>query len=196
MDTLKYIELAKSKDQTRYNLTSVYRDKNHLVATDGHRLHMSNGLPDAKPHFLNGLDAEFPDYTQILPKTKEAGKVEYVHIGSYGKAILRTLKAISKLVETYGRPHITRWIFENDKPVRIAFQNSDQKELVIEHTIEAMKYQGKQFTIGVNLSYMIDALSYIIDTSCEIKIWSESSPIRIDSLGDGKLTAIVMPCRL
>lgn len=194
MDTLKYIELAKSKDETRFNLCAVYRDKNHLVATDGHRLHMSNGLPDATPGYLNGLDAQFPDYAQILPKTKEAGEVEYVHIGSDGKAILQTLKAIASLVKLEDRAEIkTKWVFEDQKPVRVAYNGTYTK---LDYEIEAMKYQGKPFTLGVNLSYMIDALSYIIDTSCEIKIWSELSPIRIDSLGDGKLTAIVMPCRL
>ena len=65
---LDWVRLACSKDISRYNLVEVYRDKNTLVATDGYRMHLSNSLPDMAPHYLSGLDAEFPDYTQIMPK--------------------------------------------------------------------------------------------------------------------------------
>jgi hypothetical protein len=68
MDTIKYLELAVSKDVSRYNMEAIYRDINCMVATDGHRLHLVGGLATIdKPHFLNGLDAEFPNYNAVLP---------------------------------------------------------------------------------------------------------------------------------
>jgi DNA polymerase III sliding clamp (beta) subunit (PCNA family) len=84
MDTLKYIESACSKDKARFNLGAVYRDKNHLVATNGHILHYANGLADVEPHFLNGQEGTFPDWQQVLPKeTKEVASLDnaaYLHL--------------------------------------------------------------------------------------------------------------------
>lgn len=195
MDTLKYIELAKSKDESRYNLTSVYRDKNHLVATDGHRLHMSNGLPDAKPHFLDGTDATFPDYEQVLPKTPPMGRIEYVHIGNNGKRILNTLKQLAKLVSNYDKAHVgIKLICEKEKPVKIGFKHP---ELTFEHVIESFVYNGPSLEMGLNLNYLIDALAYLPDTSCEIRIRGNASAIEIVSMGlPSQLTAIVMPQRI
>ena len=53
MEALEYVEIAKSRDEGRYNMTGIYRDTERLVATDGHRLHMVDGMPKIdKPHFL------------------------------------------------------------------------------------------------------------------------------------------------
>ena len=68
MESLEYVSLAKSTDKTRYMLNSVYRDATALVATDGYRLHWIDGLPEQKPAYIDGLDAQFPDYAQVLPK--------------------------------------------------------------------------------------------------------------------------------
>jgi DNA polymerase III sliding clamp (beta) subunit (PCNA family) len=72
MNTLDFVTLATSKDDTRYNMTQVYRDKTELVGTDGHRLHYVDNLPPVeKPHFLSGLDAPFPEWRQVIPPATE-----------------------------------------------------------------------------------------------------------------------------
>lgn len=190
MEALKYIELAKSKDESRYNLTSVYRDTHHLVATDGHRLHMSNGLPEARPHFLNGIDAEFPDYKQIIPKQDPVGKIEY-HTSNNGKRILLSLKAISKAVKEFDRSLVCKIEFHDKKPIKIIFEHP---ELKLEHTLEAFVYEGKDITTGITLSYLIDALAFIPNSLCTISVYGDLVPIKIES--NTGLTAIVMPAKL
>lgn len=46
---LEFVSLAVSKDFTRYNLAGVYFDGSTYVATDGHRLHLVEGMPALFP---------------------------------------------------------------------------------------------------------------------------------------------------
>lgn len=89
IDTMKYLELAVSKDATRYNMTSIYRDHDCMVATDGYRLHRVSGLPRIdKPHLLDGSDHQFPNYDYIMPKESQP----LIRI-KWDKAQLKQLKA-------------------------------------------------------------------------------------------------------
>ena len=73
LNDLEWVTLATSKDKkTRENLAQVYRDKTCLVATDGHRIHLSNNLPELAPHYLSGYDGQFPDYAYCMPKNEIA----------------------------------------------------------------------------------------------------------------------------
>jgi len=56
-DDLKYCSLAMSKEATRYYLNGICIDKNNMIATDGHRLHLR--------HLKAALDS---DNKPIIPK--------------------------------------------------------------------------------------------------------------------------------
>lgn len=71
LNDLEWVTLATSKDKKlQENLSQVYRDKTCLVATDGHRMHLSNNLPELSPHYLSGYDGQFPDYSYVMPKNE------------------------------------------------------------------------------------------------------------------------------
>lgn len=66
----KFIDIAVSKDESRYNLQAPYRTRSWIVATDGHRLHAITGLPeisDADSHWTTGQDlGQYPTVSMFL----------------------------------------------------------------------------------------------------------------------------------
>lgn len=73
-----WLNRAVSKDETRYSLNQVWRDKEESVATDGHRLHIYKELNRIEnPVNKNKLgdDYDYPDYKQVIPVTNSSDKV-------------------------------------------------------------------------------------------------------------------------
>jgi DNA polymerase III sliding clamp (beta) subunit (PCNA family) len=153
MDTLKYVEIAKSRDEGRYNLTGIYRDTERLVATDGHRLHMVEGLSKIdKPHFLDGRDSDFPCYETVLLKNPT--------LVCSVKFEAKDIKRMKAFLSMYDRK-ISRGVW---------LSCSHQKGLVIETTEEekgwsaSMRFSCEEsrcdraFKIGIDLQYVIEAL--------------------------------------
>lgn len=185
MDTIKYLELAVSKDASRYNMESIYRDINCMVATDGHRLHLVGGLATIdKPHFLNGLDAEFPNYTAVIPSNlREVCELKI------SKSEINQLKALVKFIKhcpivklTIERHLLTFSHVGNGKTASIGFDVMQESEFT---------------PIGIRLDYFIDAL--IPDKAMML---SESAvkdkghnPI-ILQCEEYSTKAVIMPCRL
>lgn len=149
----QFLELATSKDETRYNLCAIYRDKTELVATDGHRLHLQRGLPEMTPHFINGLDALFPDWRQVYPKT-DAVSIAVIRIDS---AIVKKLKTLNNMLKTL-----------NDKfcAIDITFDKDSMsiktRGNIVSHWANVCQSEiskGESFTITLNGNYFLDALS-------------------------------------
>lgn len=193
MDTTKYIELAKSKDTTRFNLQHVYRDVNHIVATDGHRMHFANSLPDANPHFIDGYDGAFPEWKQIIPKQVPTGKIEYCHIGQNATRVLKVLKQILSLAKDNDRGCCVELHLDDEKPVTIKLKAASLN-VTLEH-VTPFTYTGEPVVIGVNLSYFNDAISFLKDHSFTIDIHGELGPMQVHAMGES-IKAILMPMRL
>lgn len=196
METMKYLELAVSKDSTRFNLQRIYRAETELVATDGHRLHLSNGLEKTTPHFVDGYDGAFPEYTQVMPKQAPSGKFEIAPIYKGQKEILRKLKELSKLAKWSDRSFPVRLVL-TDKEA--PFIQIDTKDLKLTYSLPFEKYEGESVVLGLNLSYFIDAISFIDESSSGaiINIHGELGPVLIQGTGLAeKFKAIVMPQRL
>lgn len=75
---LEWVNLAVSKEATRYYLAASYSDGEYLVATDGARLHrvktdLPKGYYDKMGNAID-LDGNFPEYTKLFFDTK--GKLE------------------------------------------------------------------------------------------------------------------------
>lgn len=96
MNTQKWVELAVCTDDSRFNMTSCYRDINKLVATDGHRLHIVSNLPDVTPAtYLGDKNAVFPSYSQVIQLHKNSCTL---HLdGDSYKLIKQFLTSIVKL---------------------------------------------------------------------------------------------------
>jgi DNA polymerase III sliding clamp (beta) subunit (PCNA family) len=151
METLDYVSLAVSKDAGRINLTGVYRDKTRLVGTDGHRLHLVDGLPEVeKPHYVDGRDLEFPNYetaflsdAQMLcefPVVKEDIKRIKALIGLYPKGEY----PIAKLAVRAGRLFLE--------------STGNQPGLLFSLSFSVDQKAVEEFEIGINLKYLVDAL--------------------------------------
>jgi len=70
----KWLNKAVSTDDGRFNLSKVYCDGKNLVSTDGHRLHILNGVGKIfevghynKNNKKVKFDWSFPDYHMVIP---------------------------------------------------------------------------------------------------------------------------------
>lgn len=187
---MEYLELATSKDETRYNLCAVWRDKTELVATDGHRLHLQRGLPEMTPHYINGLDAIFPDWRQVYPKTDTVSEA-IIRVDS---AIVKKLKAFNNMLKS---------LTDKDCKIDITFDENCMSIKtcgdIVTHWGSICKSEirkGKSFTISLNGNYFFDALSLAPKHGefYTIEYRSELSPVIIKrSLANEE--ALIMPMK-
>lgn len=198
MDNLKYVQLACSKDKTRFQLVEVYRDRDCIVATDGHRVHISNSLADAEPHYLSGLDAVFPDYKQVMPQSKD--QTGSILIGDFSikarkNALAKFNKVNALLKSVYGKRPVVD-ILATDKGLYLVCDDERVGVNINIKLFEAMECSEK-FSTHLNPLYLYDALQVLSSASnATIRTHGELGPISITSeLNGNNTTAIVMPCR-
>lgn len=145
---LKAISIACSKDPARYNLTSVYKDRGVLVATDGYRLNFVKVVKDdASSGYLDGrTGVEFPDYGQAIPETwsSEAALTLY-------KDTIDKLKALEKLAKLA------------DKNIRITLEEKKTSFDLVGETLTAhyeIESENRTvtpgFTVTIKLAYFLE----------------------------------------
>lgn len=190
MNQLEYVELAKSKDKTRFNLTSVYRDKDRFVATDGHRMHWFISTTVDKPHYLSGMEGEFPNYSAVLPKDKPLASIE-VHsldlIAKHLKALLALAKASDNM------PCVTLTFKDNN----LTFTHTNRAGVlgVVEHkTIE----QSGSFEGSYRLDYLLDALALGLEKRGPIPVieFRGETKALVVYYNKREVCGLIMPCRL
>lgn len=194
MNTLDFVNLAVSKDDTRYNLCSAYRDTNKLVGTDGHRLHWVNSLPDATPSFVDGRNEQFPDYSRVMP----TGSPSYSFQFKAEKGDEKRLKALLALAKACDSrcPSISLYVRDS----RIVFHLVD-KTYNTTATVELFgECKGDtSLIVGANFSYVLDAITPALKGLGKVSIepHGKHEPIKITSELPGQVYhAIVMPIRL
>jgi hypothetical protein len=70
VDNVSWVNLATYKKSDRPMIARPLRDTTSLVATNGHRLHILNGLSEVeKPHIIGDVlgDYIFPEYKKAIP---------------------------------------------------------------------------------------------------------------------------------
>lgn len=193
--SLDYVTIAASKDKTRPSLNGVYRDTAEFVATDGCRLHWSNGLPVIeKGSYLDGRTSEFPAWRQVLPTGTAKAAREIV----LSQENLKALKAMLPFVK-----HIDpSWLavnlnFQADKlEISLAdCSNSNASKMSHEITIGE---NTSTFSVRLNLSYFIDAIEMPIKNGAHglagfgVQFFSDTQPLLLDSnMGH----AVIMPLK-
>lgn len=198
MDTLQFVKLAVSKDHGRYNMTSVYRDTDCFVATDGHRLHRQPAPKIDKPHFIDGMDAEFPNYKLVLP---QAGKAPVASCTmQVDKELIKVVQAVVKLASLKDKVcHGCKFTLEQ-KRIIVAFE---QRGVTASFDIPLTSSKG-EMTIGLNLSYFLDVLKGACDGMAK-HVQNNGFEVTVDFYGDNTIThfqcgpigdAILMPIRL
>lgn len=149
----QFVELAVSKDESRYNICAIYRDKTELVATDGHRLHLQRGLPESTPHYINGLDANFPDWQEVYPKT-EAVSLAVIKVDS---GMVKQLKAFNNMLKSLTDKFCAIDITFDKDVMSIKTRGN-----IVSHwgnICGSEISKGESFTIKLNGNYFLDALS-------------------------------------
>lgn len=194
MNTLDFVSLAVSTDKTRHNLTGVYRDTNKLVATDGHRMHWVNSLPDATPSYLDGRkDSQFPDISQVMPTGAPACVCEF----NLTLEAIKIIKGIASVVKTYDRNQAV--ILEVG--VATLFLQADKRdELKCCYSIPCDTKAGT-IKVGLSLRYLLDAMAPVIENKGKgtvlIEFYGKTAPILITCIAAAQTyKAIVMPYRL
>lgn len=202
METMKWLELAVSKDESRFNLNHVFRDKNALVATDGHRLHYSNGLADADRCYVDGVSederAVYPDYTRVLPK--DSDKTHEIEV-DVSKCLLRDLKRIVTLIKSYDKGCCVKLLFDKSG-CTMSYETYQESQFTFSLKLSESRNESDKIAVGVNLSYLVDALS-----SCELSrhthvvpatltLHGTLRPIIVTEEQHPERKAIIMPMKL
>lgn len=191
--TMQFLERALSKDETKAYMTCVYRDKNHLVATDGHRLHVCNGLPDATPGYLDGRVESFPCWQQVVPASS---------VPAFGlKDLKEFCRLVDKLVGLAKLASSDAPIFidvsEPTVTLRVDEKGSDGSHYsaAIDITRYCYDIRGPR-SVKLNGSYLFDAvkgLSQIGFYKCDVEITKDTAPVVIGVGEHAK--AVIMPLR-
>jgi DNA polymerase-3 subunit beta len=229
---------AMSADEMRKNLNGVFfetidesgKNKLRMIATDGHRLAMSNvdteGIPflrlekgiiiprkglgeirrlieNAPEEILVGVrqgmcvistdsttlrvslvDADYPDYKRVIP-TEKGVLVQFEK-----DAILHALKRMSVISsERYSGVIIK---LENGRMV-LESANPDVGEAKDEIEVD---YHDKEFSVGYNVRYLIDAIEVIDEKTVIFEIGAGMKPGVIRPAESDDYLCIVMPLKI
>lgn len=212
-DDLAWVSLASSTEDARYAIKSVMIDGEHVVATDGRRLHMANAaggdrsllIPrEAARHISRGFaDAEWStdgDMLQVVEGSRgcqfglAAGQFppykDVVPQYPDGAAITLTVDAdafADVLSQSLVTAENNRVSLSVNVQVRIESQSPEVGESSIECEVEDVK---GEVVIGFHGGYMRDAIRGMGRAVLEMA--SEKRPIKIRQVG-GDRVAVVMP---
>lgn len=145
---LKALSVACSKDLTRPSLTSVYKDRGVLVATDGFHLNFAKvAEDDPTSGYLDGRTGlVFPDWCLAIPE-----KTQHETALSLDKDAMRKLKALGNLAKLANRS------------VRITLEERKTTFEIVEDDLTA-RYEIvpdccatiTQFVVTINLQYFLE----------------------------------------
>jgi DNA polymerase-3 subunit beta len=131
------------------------------------------------------LDSEFPNYEQVLPKA--AG----TKIAVLSSQLAHALKRVSLVVSDKNKG-VRLDFFSN--LVRISSSSPEVGEAQEELEIQ---YKGRDFSVGFNARYIIDALATVGENQPYVlELAGETGPGKMYSESDESSIAVVMPLRL
>lgn len=152
-----------------------------IAIRDGFLVMQSNGTKIS----VRLIDGEFPDYSQVIPKTK--GGTATVSSSELQQALKRVVLLVT----------------DKEKSVRLDFASdllrisSSSPELGEASEELKVKYDGKPLSIGFNARYLLDMASSLSESqSLAIELNGELGPGRFYAEGDDSYIGIVMPMRL
>ena len=155
MDTSKWLELAKSTDVGRYNLTGGWRHKDRLYYCDGHRMHYEVKLAEvATPVSTTGLDASMmPNFETIIPAEETLQEIysishnERAHLVRWLKAVNSAdKKAVIKLSA-------------NESGMMLEVKSVGELVATVQLKIGGYVEKEDSFRCLCQLKYLLDAVS-------------------------------------
>jgi DNA polymerase-3 subunit beta len=132
------------------------------------------------------IDGRFPDYKRVIPQSELCNK----NIITDRQLLKQSLSRIAVLST------------EKYKAARLEFSHNNL--LAVVHNPEheeaeeniAIEYTGEDFTIGFNVSYLVDALNAIDDDQVKLSLTDANSSCLIQGLNSDASKYVVMPMRL
>jgi len=186
---LSFIQRAKSKDETRFNLCSVFRDTDTVVATDGHRLHFHNVETIETPFFIESIGCSdiktYPDYKRVLPTTSPQASYSLI----VNRDTTKLLKLALPLCKHFDRSMPCLFSFGKDG---IILSNIPKSKVQFMITLPCEHVAGIETSLvcQLNLQYFIDGL---LDGIAIIDLWDNCNPIVIkNNCGN----ALIMPMKI
>lgn len=164
-------ELAKILDEDGENILVSVKQNNFIV---------KNGK---KSLIIRLLDAEFPDYKQVIPeKTK-------IKISLKRNEFLESLRRVSILAseKTKGVKFHLR-----DKIMELSTYNPEIGEAKEEILAE---YKGEELIVGFNARFVLEALDNFESEDVDIAMEDANSPAIFKPVGDDHHKCIIMPMR-
>ena len=130
------------------------------------------------------IDGRFPDYERVVPKG--GGKLIVAEREALRQALVRT-SILSNEKYRGIRLHF------KDETLRATVNNPEQEEA--EEELE-VHFEGTEFEIGFNVSYLLDALNAIKESEVRLSMTDANSSCLIQGVGDERSRYVVMPMRL
>jgi len=130
------------------------------------------------------LDAEFPDYRQVIPsKTKK-------NISLKRNQVLDSLRRVAILSSEKTKG--VKFNFSQDL-LELSSYNPELGEAKEEVAVE---YKGEDFLIGFNSRFVLEVLNSLKSEDVVFGLEDSSSPVLIRPANDERHTCVVMPMRL
>lgn len=200
-ELLHWAAKAMSKEETRYYLRGVALNRGHVVATDGHRLHVSPKLGDLPDDLALILPAEFvnmlPKKGAVVIEWNESACVERDELGNVcgmGKKIelVRCGNLMAKAVD--GAFPDWQRVYETETAAELPVNAKDIKERVKLAELKRKQAGDKLPLLQIgeqsfNAKYALD----MIDDNAMAAQKAEHSPLRFD-LSCGR-TGVLMPVK-
>ena len=211
---LKNVSLAMSEDETRFHLMSVFFDaKGFLVATDGHRLHKSLSTT-FKTSFIMPEKAVKICINQDHIEVQHDNNKQYIALNASTRLVIRNVESKYPNWQQLIPDRFKHVIEGNTKDftslIKKAEKLADKKSKSIafdenklrvspDLTLDLGNIKNMQDDksynpkIGINASYLLDALTCVDQDNVSLKINDPLSPVRITSQA---FEAVIMPMRV
>jgi DNA polymerase-3 subunit beta len=130
------------------------------------------------------IDGKFPDYDRVIPKQTTRSVIT-------DRELLRQSLARAAILSNEKYRGIRIQLEEN--MLKAVVNNPEQEEAIEELEV---KYDGGEFEIGFNVSYVIEALNAVSQPEVELGMTDSNSSCLIHGVGDGSTRYVIMPMRL
>lgn len=201
-DALKWVSLAAAREQNRPVLTLAHWDANTstLACADGYRLFVARGLtpPDnlvqgasgdsyvpLKKSHLGGIDGRFPDYSSIIPESRNYTIT--LNPARLSEAVQRAM-----IFARDNNNSVRFEIYPESNAIRVSGKSNERGdcETIVDCGIES---PGKSISVAFDGSYVLDALTGFHDR-VELSFKDDKSPLVIGDTTDH--FALIMPMGL
>ena len=193
-DAITYCVKAKGNDTDEWSgMNLVYIEKNRVVGTDGHRLHIAwaKGIPDGIYEYsktkqmitLKAVNHSYPDIGVALPSFKSvslevtADTKEFLHMAKMAK--IMTTSDYSGTCLTFNG-----WL-------NIKVVNPDLGDMT--GNVNISKTIDPEIKLGINLKYVIDALKGL---GKQVTIGLQEEEGKPIIIRDKNRSALIMPMRI